>query len=100
MTKEQQDAVFVKWNQERTAKASGASKSFPTPRRANMHDVETYVDLDSIIDYAVCKHEVDYGESNEGGRDSDNCGTELLAYMAGQKSSSGDTGQVLASKQA
>jgi hypothetical protein len=58
-----------------------------------------YFDLDSMINYAVSKHEVDYVDSNEGGKDSDNCGTELLAYMAGQKSSSGDIWQVLASKQ-
>jgi hypothetical protein len=65
-----------------------------------MHDVETFVDLDSMIDYAVLKHEVDHVDPNAIEKDSDNCGTELLAYMAGQKSSSGDIWQVLASRQA
>jgi hypothetical protein len=65
-----------------------------------MHDVETYIDLDSMIHYTISKHGVDYVDPNEIGKDSDNCSTELLAYMAGQKSSSGDIRQVLASKQA
>jgi hypothetical protein len=82
------------------AKASGATKSFPTPLQSNMHDVETYVDLDSMINYAISKHKVDCVDPNDIGKDSDDCGTELLAYMAGQKSSSGDIRQVLESKQA
>jgi hypothetical protein len=64
---------------------------------ANMHDIEDYVDFDSIVYYAVSKHEVDFDESCDGNKDNDN-GTELLANMAGQKSSCGDV-QVLASKQ-
>jgi hypothetical protein len=63
-----------------------------------MHDIEAYSDFDSIVDYAVSKHDVDFDDSGDGNKDNDN-GTELLAYMAGQKSSCGDVCQVLASKQ-
>jgi hypothetical protein len=59
-----------------------------------MHDVEAYVDLD----YTVSKYEADFVDSGDNNKDIDN-GTELLAYMAGQKSSCGDVWQVLASKQ-
>jgi hypothetical protein len=98
MTKEEQDAVFSKRNQERTVKAGGDLNPFPPPRRANMHDIEAYIDFDSIVDYAVSKHEVDFNDSGDGNKDNDN-GMELLAYMAGQKSSCEDVRQVLASKQ-
>jgi hypothetical protein len=97
-TKEEQDAVFAKRNQESMAKAGGNLNPCPPPRRANMHDIEAYVDFDVIVDYAVSKHEVDFNDSDDGNKDNDN-GTELLAYMAGQKSSCGDVHQVLASNQ-
>jgi hypothetical protein len=63
-----------------------------------MHDIEAYVDFDSVVDYAVSKHEVDFNDSGDGNKDNDN-GMEPLAYMAGQNSSCGDDHQVLASKQ-
>jgi hypothetical protein len=63
-----------------------------------MHDIESYVDFQCIVDYAVSRHEVDFGDSCDGNKENDN-GTELLSYMAGQKSSCGDVCQVLASKQ-
>jgi hypothetical protein len=65
------------------AKAGGNLNPFPPPRHANMHDIEAYVDFDSIVDYAVSKHEVDFSDSGDGNKDNDN-GTELLAYMAGR----------------
>jgi hypothetical protein len=71
---------------------------FPPPRRVNMHDIEAYVDFDSIVDYAVSKHEVDFDDSGDGNKDNDN-GTDMLAYMAGQKSPCGDVCQALESKQ-
>jgi hypothetical protein len=46
-----------------------------------MHDIEAYVDFDSIVDYAVSKHEVDFNDSGDGNKDNDN-GTELLAYKS------------------
>jgi hypothetical protein len=47
MTKEEQDAVFAKRNQERLVKAGGNLNPFPPPRCANMHDIEAYVDFTS-----------------------------------------------------
>jgi hypothetical protein len=89
MTKEEQEAVFAKSNQERMVKAGGNLNLFPPHQCANMHDIEAYVDFDSIVDYAVSKHEVYFSDSGDGNNDNDN-GTELLAYMAGQKSSCGN----------
>jgi hypothetical protein len=37
------------------AKAGGSFNPFPPPRCANMHDIEAYIDIDSIVDYAVAK---------------------------------------------
>jgi hypothetical protein len=65
-------------------KAGGNLNPFPPHRCANMHAIEAYADLDSIIDYALSKHEVDFDDSGDGNKDNDN-GTELLAYVAGQK---------------
>jgi hypothetical protein len=45
--------VFAKLNRVRMVKAGGNLNPFPPPRRANMHDIEAYVDFDSIVDYAV-----------------------------------------------
>jgi hypothetical protein len=60
---------------------------------ANKYDIETYDDFDSTFAYAVSKHEVDFGDSGDGNKDNDNA-TEMLAYMAGQKSSCEDVHQV------
>jgi hypothetical protein len=90
--------VFAKRNKERMAKSGGNLNPFAPPQCDNMHDIEAYVDFDSIVDYAVSKHEVDFSDSGVGIKDNDN-GMELLAYMAGQKSSCEDVHQILASKQ-
>jgi hypothetical protein len=58
-----------------------------------MHDIEAYVDFDSIVDYAILKPEVDFSDSGDGNKDNDN-GMELLAYIAGQSPSCGDVHQV------
>jgi hypothetical protein len=58
-----------------------------------MHNVDTFVDLDHLIDYATMKHKMVVTDADEDG------GAELLARMAGQKLSCGDVRQVLASKQ-
>jgi hypothetical protein len=64
-----------------------------------MYSVDSWVDLDHIIDYTVMKHVVDYNDPNDDGKVDDNGGTELLVYMSDQKSPCGDVRQVLASKQ-
>jgi hypothetical protein len=97
MTQEQRVQLIAKRNQERLAKAGGTSKSFAPPRHANMRDVDTFVDLDHLIDYATMKHETAATDAHSNA-DEDG-GSELLAYMTGQKSSCGDVQRVLASKQ-
>jgi hypothetical protein len=47
------------------------------------------VDLDSVIDYAVMKHDTAPVNTNDD-MIADNKGTALMAYMSGQKSSCGD----------
>jgi hypothetical protein len=64
MTKEQQNAVFAKWNQEKMTKGGGILKPFPSPHHSNMLDIEAYVDFDRIIDYAILKHKVDFVHSD------------------------------------
>ena len=52
-----------------------------------MHSIDDFIDLDHIIDYAAMKHNVDYAnpiDDSNADNDGDN---ELLAFMAGQKSS-------------
>jgi hypothetical protein len=73
-------------------------EQFPPPHCANIHAVEDFVDLDSMIDYAVMKHDTDHANTNYN-KIADNEGTEMLAYMSRQKSSCGDARQVLASNQ-
>jgi hypothetical protein len=63
-----------------------------------MHVVEDIVDLDSMIDYAVMKHDTAPVDTDNN-KIVHNKGTALLAYMSGQKSSCGDVRQVLASNQ-
>jgi L-rhamnose isomerase len=54
--------VLLKRNQERMVKAGRNLNLCPPPRRTNMHDIEAYVDFDSIVDYAVSKHEVHFDD--------------------------------------
>jgi hypothetical protein len=89
MTQDQRDQLLAKSNQERLAKAGGNSKSFAPSRLANVHDVDTFVYLDHLIDYATMKHEMVVLDDADNNIDEDG-GSELLAYMAGQKSSCGD----------
>jgi hypothetical protein len=90
MIKEQCDQLLAKRNQERLAKAGGNSKSFAPPRRANMHNVNTFVDLDHLIDYATMKHKMAATDANAHSNADEDGGSEILAYMAGQTSSCGD----------
>ena len=99
LSQEERDRVFEKRRQERMANnRNGNPKQFPPPRRANLHSVEDFVDLDSMIDYAVMKHDTTPVNTDDN-KLADNEGTALLPYMSGQKSSCGGVQQVLASKQ-
>jgi hypothetical protein len=64
-----------------------------------MHDVDTFVDLDHLIDYATIKHKTAVTDAEAHSNADEDGGSELLACMAGRKSSCGDVWQVLASKQ-
>jgi hypothetical protein len=99
MTQEQRDQLIAKRNQVRLAKAGGNSRSFAPPRHANMHNLDTFVDLDHLIYYATMKNKLAVNDANAHSSADEDGGSELLAYMAGQKSSCGDVRQVLASKQ-
>jgi hypothetical protein len=68
---------------------NGSPKQFPPPRHANMHAVEDFVDLESIVDYAVMKHDTAHVNTDDN-KIADNEGTALLSYMSGQQSSCGD----------
>jgi hypothetical protein len=88
ITQEQCAQLIARRNQERLAKAGGNSKSFAPPRLANVHDFDTFVDLDHLIDYATMKHETAVTDADSNA-DEDGV-SELWAYMARQKSSCGD----------
>jgi hypothetical protein len=88
LTKEQCDQLIATRNKERLARAGGSSKLFPPPRCANMHDVDAFVNLDQLIDYAALKLETNYDTDSTTNKDEGGAG--ILAYMAGQQSSCGD----------
>ena len=74
--------------------------SHPTTRHANTHSIETYIDLDSIIDNAIMYEEAEPKNDNDFPTSTTEGNNDQRAYMAGQQSSSGDIRQVLAAKRA
>jgi hypothetical protein len=97
---EQRNKILAKRKQERLENARCSQTSHPTTRRANTHNVETYIDLDSIIDNTILYEEAEPNNDNDVPPGTTEGNSDLLAYMAGQQSSSGDICQVLAAKQA
>jgi hypothetical protein len=97
---EQRNKILAKRKQERLENARCSQTSHPTTRRANTHNIETYIDLDSIIDNAILYEEAEPNNDNDVPPGTTEGNSDLLAYMAGQQSSSGDICQVLAAKQA
>jgi hypothetical protein len=97
MTKEERDRLIAKRYQEKAHNKCGNKKPVQATRRANMHSIDSYVDLDTIIECAVMEREV-HTRDDDADKDDNAEGTDLLAYMAGQHSSSGDIRQVLAAK--
>jgi hypothetical protein len=67
---------------------------------AKTHTVETYIDIDSIIDNAIMNEEAELIDDNENPAGSAEGNNNVLAYIAEQQSSSGDIRQVLAAKRA
>jgi hypothetical protein len=77
----------------------GARKPFQSSRQVHAHDVNDLVCIDDRIDYTIMNHEVNNVKVDDDDRDSGNNGDNaLLAFMAGQGSSSGDIRQFLAAK--
>ena len=61
-------------------------------------NIETCIDLDSIIDNSIMNEEAEPNVDSEVLSGTTEGNNNLLAYMAGQQSSSGDIRQVLAEK--
>jgi hypothetical protein len=89
MTKEERDRLIAKRYQEKAHNKGGNKKPVQATRLANMHSIDSYVDLDVVIEYAVMEHEV-HSRDDDADKDDNAEGTDLLAYMAGQHSYSGD----------
>jgi hypothetical protein len=100
LPEEQQNQILAKRKQERWENARRNQTSHPTTCRANTHNIETYIDLDSIIDHAIMYEESEPNNDNDVPPGTNESNNDLLAYMAGQQSSSGDICLVLAAKRA
>jgi hypothetical protein len=86
-----EDRLLAKRRQDRMGNNEGALKPFQAPRQVNSHDVNDLVCIDDIIDYTIMHHEVNKVEVEDDNKDSGKNGDNaLLAFMAGQGSSSGD----------
>jgi hypothetical protein len=89
LSEEQRNKILAKRKQGRLENARRNQTSHPTTRRANTHNIETYIDLDSIIDHAIMYEEAEHND-NDVPPGTTESNKDLLAYMAGQQSSSGD----------
>jgi hypothetical protein len=96
LPEEQQNKILAKRKQERLENARHNQTSRPTTHHANTNNVETYIDLDSLIDNAIMYEEAEPNNDNDVPLVTTESNNDLLAYMAGQQSSFGDIRQVLA----
>jgi hypothetical protein len=97
---DQWNRILAKRKQERLDNACKSQTSHTNTRSANSHHVETYIDLDSIIDNAVMSEDADPNNESEVPTGPAEGNNDLLAYMAGQQSSIGNICQDLAAKRA
>jgi hypothetical protein len=81
-------------------KARNRQASNPVTRRDNTHNIDNYIDIDNVIDNSMINQGDDTISDNEIKADTNESTNNLLAYMAGQLTSSGDICQVLATKRA
>jgi hypothetical protein len=100
LPEEQWNKIFAKRKQERLENARHIQTSHPATRRSNTHNIEIYIDLDSIIDNAIMYEEAEPNNNNDVSTGTTEGNNDLLACMAGQQSFSGDIHQVLAAKRA
>jgi hypothetical protein len=99
LPEEQRNKILAKIKQERLENAHPSQTSHPATRLLALN-VETYIDLDSINDNATMYEEAEPYNDNDVPTGTTEGNNYLLAYMAGQQSSSGDICQVLAIKRA
>jgi hypothetical protein len=100
LPEEEQNKMLSKRKQERLDKARNIQASNPVTRRANTHNIDTYIDIDNIIDNAMMNQGDETISDNKIKGATNESTNDLLAYMAGQQKSSGDIHQVLAEKRA
>jgi hypothetical protein len=100
LPEEQRNKILAKRKQERLENSRRSQTSHPATRHANPHNIETYIDLDSIIDNGIMNEEAEPNVDTEVPSGTTEGNNDLLAYMDGQQSSSGDILQVLAAKRA
>jgi hypothetical protein len=99
LPEEERNKIFAKRKQERLDKTRNRQASNPVTRRANTHNIDTYIDIDNIIDNAMMNQGYETISDNEIKADTNESTNNLLAYLAGQQTSSGDI-RVLAAKRA
>jgi hypothetical protein len=86
--------------QERLDKARNKQSSNPVTCRTNTHNIDTYIDIDNILDNAMMNQGDETISDNKIKADTKESTNDLLAYVAGQQTSSGDIRHVLAAKRA
>jgi hypothetical protein len=74
--------------------ARRSQTSHPATRSGNTHNIETCIDMGSIIDNSIMNEEAKPNIDNEVPSGTTEGNNDLLAYMAWQQSSSGDIRQV------
>jgi hypothetical protein len=101
LTTIQKEALIAKRRAERQTGGDG-SRKYPTPQRrqVNMHNVDSFVNLDDLIDYTVFHHGIhDRIEDTAVDKDERHKEDSLLTYMAARGKSDthlGDIRRVLA----
>jgi hypothetical protein len=53
LPEDERNKIFAKRKQERLDKARNRQASNPVTRRANTHNIDTYIDIDTIVDNAM-----------------------------------------------
>jgi predicted S18 family serine protease len=80
LPEEQRNKILAKRKQERLDNARKSQPSYTNTRRANTHHVETYIDLDIIINNAVMYEDADPNNDSEVPTGPAKSSSDLLAY--------------------
>jgi hypothetical protein len=65
LPEEERNKILAKRKQERLENARRSQTSHPATHRAHTHNIETYIDLDSIIDNAIMNEEAEPNVDSE-----------------------------------